>query len=107
MVNKEDWTDKELEALRNREMDFSDIPELTPAYLATLKKVVPREHFKVVPIKKAISIKLDSDVLEHYKSKGKGYQTRINKILRQEMLRETAPAYGKRKKAPPEEEPQS
>ncbi|PKL13174.1 MAG: cytoplasmic protein [Spirochaetae bacterium HGW-Spirochaetae-8] len=95
MVNKEDWTDKEIEALRNREIDFSDIPELTPAYLATLKKVVPREHFKVVAIKKAISIKLDSDVLEHYKSKGKGYQTRINKILRQEMLRETAPPYGK------------
>ncbi|WP_321301751.1 BrnA antitoxin family protein [uncultured Sphaerochaeta sp.] len=37
-----------------------------------------------------------ADVLDHYKSKGKGYQTRINKVLRQEMLRETAPSYGKK-----------
>jgi hypothetical protein len=34
-------------------------------------------------------------VLEYFKAKGKGYQTRINKVLRQEMLRETAPSYGK------------
>ncbi len=107
MVNKEDWTNKEIEELRSREIDFSDIPELTPAYLATLKRVVPREHFKVVPIKKAISIKLDSDVLEYYKSKGKGYQTKINKVLRQDMLRETAPVYRKEKKVPTEEEPSS
>jgi hypothetical protein len=33
-------------------------------------------------------------VLEHYKSKGKGYQTKINRVLRQGMLRETAPVYG-------------
>jgi uncharacterized protein (DUF4415 family) len=47
------------------------------------------------PIKKKISIKLDADVLEYFKAKGKGYQTRINKVLQQEMLRETAPSYGK------------
>jgi uncharacterized protein (DUF4415 family) len=94
MVGKEDWTDKELEEMRSRNIDFSDIPELTPQFLETLKRVIPREHYKVVPVKKAISIKLDTDVLEYYKSKGKGYQTRINKILRKEMLRETAPTYG-------------
>ena len=95
MVDKQDWTDKELEALKSRGIDFSDIPELTPQFLETLKKVVPKGHYKVVPIKKAISIKVDADVLEYFKSKGKGYQTRINNILRQEMLRETAPVYGK------------
>ena len=94
MVGKEDWTDKELEGMKSRDIDFSDIPELTPQFLETLKRVIPREHYKVVPVKKAISIKLDTDVLEYYKSKGKGYQTRINKILRKEMLRETAPTYG-------------
>ncbi|MGB4406126.1 MAG: BrnA antitoxin family protein [Sphaerochaeta sp.] len=104
MGNNKDWTDKEIEDLKNRRIDFSDIPELTPAYLATLERVVPREHFKLVPIKRAISIKLDSDVLEYYRSKGKGYQTRINKVLRQDMLRETAPAYGKVNNEPHEEE---
>ena len=94
MVGNEDWTDNELKEMRSRNIDFSDIPELTPQFLETLKRVIPREHYKVVPVKKAISIKLDTDVLEYYKSKGKGYQTRINKILRKEMLRETAPTYG-------------
>ncbi len=56
---------------------------------------MPRDYCKVVPVKKAISIKLDADVLEYFKAKGKGFQTRINKVLRQEMLRETAPSYGK------------
>ena len=94
MVGKEDWTEKELEEMKSRNIDFSDIPELTPQFLQTLKSVVPREHYKLVPVKKAISIKLDADVLEYYKSKGKGYQTRINRILRAEMLKETAPVYG-------------
>ncbi|PKL20827.1 MAG: hypothetical protein CVV48_10965 [Spirochaetae bacterium HGW-Spirochaetae-4] len=96
MANKEDRTDKEIEELRARDIDFSDIPELTPQFMSTLERIVPREHFKVVPVKKAISIKLDSDVLEYYRSKGKGYQTKINAVLRQDMLRETAPAYGKK-----------
>lgn len=104
MVGKEEWTDKELEDLRCRNIDFSDIPELTPQFLEMLKRVVPREHYKVVPVKKAISIKLDADVLEYYRSKGKGYQTRINKILRKEMLRETAPSYGKENDTPEKNE---
>ena len=93
MVGKEDWTDKELEEMKSQNIDFSDIPELTPQLLETLKRVVPRDRYKVVPVKKAISIKLDADVLEYYKSKGKGYQTRINRVLRKEMLREIAPTY--------------
>ena len=40
------------------------------------------------PIKKPTTIRLDADVLEWLKSKGKGYQTRINKILREAMLNE-------------------
>jgi hypothetical protein len=46
------------------------------------------------------SIKLDSDVLEYYKSKEKGSQTRIHKILQKEMLRETAPSFGKEHDTP-------
>ena len=32
--------------------------------------------------KKAVSIRLDEDVLEWFKRRGKGYQTRINAVLR-------------------------
>ena len=36
----------------------------------------------VFPTKEAISIKLDSDVLKWFRRDGKGYQTRINSVLR-------------------------
>ena len=37
------------------------------------------------PIKKSVTIRLDSDVLAWVKSQGGGYQTRINNLLRTAM----------------------
>ena len=37
------------------------------------------------PLKHAISIRLDYDVLDFFKAQGRGYQTRINKVLRTYM----------------------
>ena len=76
-------------------IDFSDIPEMTDEQLAQLQPSHLRNPENYRPIKKKISIYIDADVLGHYKSKGKGYQTKINRVLRQGMLRENAPAYGK------------
>jgi uncharacterized protein (DUF4415 family) len=77
-----------------RGIDFSDIPEMTDEQLAQLQPSHLRNPENYRPIKKKISIYVDADVLEHYKSKGKGYQTKINRVLRQGMLRESAPVYG-------------
>ncbi len=65
----------ELKTLEHRTIDTSDIPELT------------KEDFMKMyrPIKKQLSIRLDADVLLWLKSFGKGYQSRINTILRQAM----------------------
>jgi uncharacterized protein (DUF4415 family) len=38
------------------------------------------------PVKKQITARVDADVLDGLKSQGKGYQGRINAILRREML---------------------
>lgn len=38
------------------------------------------------PVKEMTTIRLDADVLAWLRSEGKGYQTRINAILRREML---------------------
>lgn len=38
------------------------------------------------PVKKAVSVRLDSDVLEFFKAEGRGYQTRMNAVLRSYML---------------------
>ena len=44
------------------------------------------EWYRTVPVKQQISIKIDKDILEALKAEGKGYQTRINKILRDAVL---------------------
>jgi uncharacterized protein (DUF4415 family) len=44
----------------------------------------PAAHYR--PIKQQITARVDSDVLAWLKSQGKGYQSRINAILRREML---------------------
>lgn len=38
-----------------------------------------------LPEKKSVTIRLDADVLEWFKKQGKGYQARINKLLRSYM----------------------
>lgn len=39
----------------------------------------------VQPAKVPVGIKLDADILQWFKSKGRGYQTRINTVLRRYM----------------------
>ena len=73
-----------LEALAARpdsEIDFSDIPEITDEQWKTAE----RGHF-YRPVKRQITARVDADVLQWLKSQGKGYQSRINAILRREML---------------------
>jgi uncharacterized protein (DUF4415 family) len=40
------------------------------------------------PIKKAVTLRLDADVLAWFKKPGRGYQTRINRALRDVMMEE-------------------
>lgn len=75
-----------LKALSTRpdsEIDTSDIPVLTDAEWAKTKRV--RGHL-YRPIKRLVTARLDGDVLEWLKSHGRGYQSRMNAILRREML---------------------
>jgi uncharacterized protein (DUF4415 family) len=72
---------KRLATLSDDEIDTSDIPELTAAQLAEMKRA---EHYR--PVKKQITARLDADVLAWLKADGKGYQSRMNAILRQAML---------------------
>jgi uncharacterized protein (DUF4415 family) len=62
-----------------------DSPKLTADQIARMKPAHP-EYWKVEPVKVSLSIKIDADVLAWFKSKGKGYQTRINKALRDTMI---------------------
>ena len=66
--------------------DFSDAPELTDDQLAQLKPSHYRNMANYKPIKKTVNVRLDADVIEWLQSAGKGYQTRMNAILREAMV---------------------
>jgi uncharacterized protein (DUF4415 family) len=75
----------EIEAFKNT--DFSDSPELTDEQLAQLRPSHYRNMANYKPIKKTVNVRLDADVIEWLQSAGKGYQTRMNAILREAMER--------------------
>ena len=68
-----DW--KRLENRTETEIDVSDIPPLDESFFKNATVRIPHP-------KKAVSLRLDSDLLEWFKNQGKGYQTKINAILR-------------------------
>jgi len=62
------------------EIDYSDIPEITDFSGFEVGKFYR-------PMKEAVTVRLDADVVHWLKRDGKGYQTRLNAILRREMER--------------------
>jgi uncharacterized protein (DUF4415 family) len=70
-----------LAALPDDQIDTSDIPELPPS---AWKNAVRGRFYR--PVKQAVSMRLDADVIAWLRKSGKGYQTRANRILRERML---------------------
>ncbi len=92
-ISNKSRTDFErLAKMKDSDIDFSDIPEITPAQFA---KAVVRRGLKPVPKKSQITLRLDSDVLEWFKATGKGYHTRINMLLRAYMEQSKSHKLGK------------
>lgn len=71
---------EEIRSISDSEIDFSDIPELS-------KEDFRNVHFRnLKPRKKFITFRIDLDVLSWLKNDtSKGYQTKINDILRMSM----------------------
>ena len=61
--------------MRDADIDYSDIPQLDRTFLKKATTPWP-------PVKRQLTIRIDADVLAWLKGQGKGYQTRINRILR-------------------------
>jgi len=73
---------KALAAMPDDQIDHSDIPPLDDAFW---QKAVQNPFYK--PTKTSTTVRVDSDVLAWLKRYGKGYQTRLNAILREAMIR--------------------
>ena len=67
-----------LKRLRDEEIDLTDIPPLR-----NWSKAVIGKFYR--PRKKSLTIRIDADVLAWLRGQGKGYQTRINALLRETM----------------------
>lgn len=63
-----------LKAMDDEDIDLSDSPELDAAFF--------KEAVEWPTQKKQITLRLDPEVLDFFRSQGKGYQTAINKVLR-------------------------
>ena len=79
-----------IDRMRDADIDYSDVPPLDKTFLAKATTAWP-------PTKKQLTIRLDADVLAWLKGHGRGYQTRINRILR--VVMESQPPTRARRRA--------
>ena len=66
---------KKLDKMRDKDIDYSDIPELDDSFFK-------KEMIKLPQKKDSITLRIDHDVLEFFKHQGRGYQTLINAVLK-------------------------
>ena len=73
-----------------RELTQDDIKQFKPS-----AEVLPSEHFKTLTKrgrppkaqpKKSTTVRLDLEVLEYFRATGKGWQTRLNEVLREYVI---------------------
>ena len=71
----------QLAARPDSEIDFSDIPPLKESFW---KNAIRNPYYR--PVKQQLTVRLDADVVAWLRQQGKGYQTRLNGVLREAML---------------------
>lgn len=67
---------EELASIPDEDIDTSDIPELGEEFWKNARWVGPDER------KRQMTIRFDADIVEWFKAQGKGYQSRMNAVLR-------------------------
>ncbi len=64
--------------MRDEDIDFSDIPEMGEEFFRNATLMMPES-------KVSVTLKVEREVLEWFKSRGKGYQSRMNAVLKAYM----------------------
>jgi len=75
-----DW--ERIKKMRDEDIDLTDIPEIEPEKFA---KAIVRKGLKTGSGKVQLTLRIDQDVVEWFKDRGRGYQTKINALLRAYM----------------------
>lgn len=71
--SRTDWN--RLETMPDADVDFSDISKLDKTFFQ-------RARIRMPTRKRSISLRVDPDVLGWFQHQGRGYQTRINAVLK-------------------------
>ena len=71
--SQSDWA--RVDALKDKDIDYSDIPPLNDEFWQNAKLVMPGNKVKV-------TMRLDPEIIDWFKNQGRGYQTRINAVLK-------------------------
>lgn len=69
-----------LQTLSDKQIDYSDAAAARPE---EWRDAVVGKFYR--PIKRQLTLRIDADVLDWFKNQGRGYQTRINELLRDAM----------------------
>ncbi len=76
---------KELAALATRSDDDIDFSDLPATQAQDWSGAVRGKFYR--PLKQQLTVRIDADVVDWLKGQGKGYQSRLNTILRSAMLK--------------------
>ena len=76
--------------MKDEDIDYSDIPEADEDFFKKATVYLPKN-------KVSINVRYDCDVVDFFKKQGRGYQTRMNAVLRAYMKHHLK--YQKNKKA--------
>jgi uncharacterized protein (DUF4415 family) len=77
-TSRTDWA--RLRATKDKDIQFpAEHPEADPAHIV---RGVVRQGLRPLPPKEAISLRIDADVVQWFRSQGPGWQTRMNAVLK-------------------------
>lgn len=85
-ISQEDWDAVDSPPITKRMMEgMRPTREVRPEFVKAWRKFKRTRGAQKAPTKKLVSLRLDQDVLEHYRATGEGWQSRINETLRKAL----------------------
>jgi len=81
LTARQKWELAKVAARPDSEIDYSDIPPLGEKFW---KNAVRNPLYR--PVKQQVTLRIDADILAWLRQQGKGYQSRLNSLLRSAML---------------------
>ena len=83
---KKPMSEKRMATIKDRDIDFSDLPELNNSFFRNARLMLPAKGGKA-----PVTLRVDRDVLNWFKAQGKGHLTRMNAVLKAYVVTQRGP----------------